>query len=289
MDDLRECLASLADDAARGVPVVVALNGSDDFDEAAAVAACAGVRIVRSETNGGYAAGCNLGWRAMSTDIDAVLFLNNDVVVEPGVVDALAACFEAHPDVGVSGPPVVYHDDPSRLWSLGGRLYRARGYTRLIGFGDHGLPSLGSTVDFVNGSAIAVRRELLERISGWDESYFHFWDEVDLCERARDAGYQSYVIAGPAIRHKVSASTGHRGSARFTRAQAYYFARNRARFFARRVHGLRRFTALAMQPALVAYECAQARARGNGSDARGLIEGFIDGVRGRSGQRRGGW
>ena len=110
----------------------------------------------------------------------------------------------------------------------------------------------------MNGSAIAVRREVLEALGGWDERYFHFFDEADLCDRARDAGWKSCVVPGEPVRHKVSATTGHRGSARFNRAQAYYFARNRVRFFARRSRGWRKATSLAMQAPLVAYECVKA-------------------------------
>lgn len=291
MEDLLECLRSLAGDAARGIPVLVAVNAGGDFDEPAAKQCCPGLQVVRAERNGGYAAACNLGWRALPPDGRPTLFLNNDVIVEQGAIDSIAAAFAARRDVGIAGPPIVYDGDPSRVWALGGRLFRARGYTRHVGFGRArpALPDAGAYRDYVNGSAIAARRDVLDALGGWDESYFHFWDEVDLCERAARRGWRSYLTAGPAVRHKVSATTGNRGSARFTRAQAYYFARNRVRFFARRASGWRRITALAMQPVLVAIECAQAALRGDAAGARGRIEGLVDGARGVHGQRRGGW
>jgi GT2 family glycosyltransferase len=293
MADLLECLESVATAAAGGVPVpvVVAVNGPDDFDEAAARAACPGVRVAMSPTNLGYAGGCNLGWRALAGDgVEAVLFLNNDVVIPPDLVDAVAQCLREHPDAGIAGPPVVYYGQPDRLWAIGGTIHRVLGYTRHVGFGDAGLPRAGRYVDYVNGSAIAVRYEVLERLNGWDESYFHFFDETDLCERARAAGYRSYACATTPVQHKVSATTGHRGSSRFTRVQAYYFARNRMRFVERRFVGWRRPLALAAQVALLLpYECAKAVAAGNAGEARGRIEGVFDGIRGRRGQRKGGW
>ncbi len=289
MDDLLECLASLAPVAAGGAPVVLAVNGGGDFDEARANAACAGVRVVTSANNGGYAAACNLGARALGEGIDAVLFLNNDVVVPAGLLEALAAAFNDHPTVGVAGTPVVYYDNPAKIWAVGGTINRTLGYTRHAGFNRGRGPMTGRTVDYVNGSAIAVRRDVLERIGGWDETYFHFWDEVDLCERARKAGYVSFVAPGPVVRHKVSASTGNRGSARFNRAQAYYFTRNRVRFFARRTTGWRRVTSLLAQKLLVTIEAFKALRRSDREEARGRIDGLIDGYLGRSGQRRGGW
>jgi GT2 family glycosyltransferase len=289
MDDLRECLASLAPIAATGVPVVVALNASPDFDEIVAQDTCPGVRVVRSEANLGYAGGCNLGWRDLGDAVDAVLFLNNDVVVPPDLLAPILRCFGARPEAGVAGATVVYYDDPSRVWAIGGRINRTFGYTRHAGFNDEALPTSDELVDYVNGSAIAVRREVLERLGGWDESYFHFFDEADLCERARELGYQSYAVAGTPVRHKVSATTGHRGSAQFNRAQAYYFARNRVRFVGRHFRGWRKAVALVAQPKLVAYEALKAVLAGNRAEARGRIEGVIDGMRGRSGQRKGGW
>lgn len=289
MDDLLECLTSLAPVAARGAPVVLAVNGGGDFDEAASKAACPGITVVTSPDNGGYAAACNMGVRALGSVVDAILFLNNDVVAPEGLLEALAAAFDEHPTVGVAGTPVVYYDNPAKIWAVGGTINRTFGYTRHAGFDRGRLPMTGRTVDYVNGSAIAVRRDVLDRIGGWDEMYFHFWDEVDLCERARAAGYVSFVAPGPVVRHKVSASTGNRGSARFNRAQAYYFTRNRVRFFAHRGSGWRRVVALVAQKLLVAVEAYKALRRGNRDEARGRVEGLIAGYLGRSGQRRGGW
>ena len=289
MDDLLECLASLAPEAAGGAPVVLAVNGGGDFDEARATASCPGVTVITSASNGGYAAACNLGARALGDGVDAVLFLNNDVVVPVGLLDALAEAFADHPTVGIAGTPVVYYERPEKIWAVGGTINRAAGYTRHAGFNRGRIPMTGRTVDYVNGSAIAVRRDVLERIGGWDETYFHFWDEVDLCERARTAGYVSFVAAGPVVRHKVSASTGNRGSARFNRAQAYYFTRNRVRFFARRSKGWQRLTSVLAQKVLVTYEAFKGWRRGDRDEARGRIEGLIDGYLGRTGQRRGGW
>lgn len=287
-EDTLECLQSIAALEPAPAAIVAAVNGPGDFDEAAARQVCPRLFVVTATENQGYAAACNRGWRAIDDAVDIVLFLNNDVVLDRGLLATLAKAFDS-PDVGVAGPPVVYYDDPARVWAMGGRINRALGYTRHVGL-DRGMtPRTGQYVDYANGSAIATRVELLRRLNGWEESYFHFWDEVDLCERARLMGSRSFASEGATVRHKVSASTGHRGSARFNRAQAYYFVRNRMRFFARQGRGWQRFTSVAAQPLLLVYECVQALIRRNPDDARGRIEGFVDGVRGRSGQRRGGW
>jgi hypothetical protein len=289
MDDLLDCLRSLAPIVQNGVPIVVAVNAGGDFDESAAAAACPGLIVVYSRDNRGYAAGCNLGWHAIEDRTETILFLNNDVVVPPAIVEAVSRFLDDHDDAGIIGPPVVYFDDPARVWALGGRIERSRGYTRQIGMNSGVLPTAPLPVDYVNGSAIAVRTEVLRQLGGWDESYFHFFDEADLCERARSRGWRSYCVPAEPVRHKVSATTGNRGSEKFTHPQAYYFSRNRVRFFARNSRGWRRVTALLLQLPWTIYESAKALVTGYGDEASGRLAGLIDGLLRRSGERRGGW
>src|SRR5437870_2122804 len=70
MEDTRECLASLASVAYPEVDVVVVVNGREDFDDELARSSCPHVRVVRAGSNGGYAAGCNLGVRALLADAE---------------------------------------------------------------------------------------------------------------------------------------------------------------------------------------------------------------------------
>ncbi len=284
--DTLACLRSIA--AAGGGPAAVVLveNGPGDLDEGAARSACPGVRIVRLAENGGYAAGCNAGARgAFAAGAGAVLLLNNDVAIEPGTLETVAVLFETHPRAAVAGLPVVYEDDPGRVWFAGGRLNRWLGYTRHMGFRARELPRTEAAVDFITGAAIAIRREAFERLGGLDEAYFHYFEDADLCERVRLAGSECWLAPGPAVRHMVSAAAGVRGSNRLTRAQAYYFARNRLRFVRRGLRGVRRITALAAQPGLVAYESLKALAQGNPAEALGRVEGLVAGVMGRTGPR----
>jgi GT2 family glycosyltransferase len=280
------CLRSIAAAGGRPAAVVAAENGPGDLDGAAARDACPGLDIVRLPENRGYAAGCNAGAReAFARGADAVLLLNNDVTIDSGTLEALAALFDAHPRAAIAGLPVVYADDPARVWFAGGRLHRRLGYTRHTGFQSRDLPRKTTPVDFVTGAAIAVRRDAWERLGGLDEAYFHYFEDADLCERARLAGYECWLAPSPPARHLVSASAGIRGSNRLTRDQAYYFARNRMRFVRRDFRGARRITALLAQPTLVAYESAKALAQGNTAEARGRIEGLLAGLRGRTGPR----
>jgi GT2 family glycosyltransferase len=287
MDDTHACLASLSTIVYPAVDAVVVVNGPGDFDDEWAGEAAPLVEAVVSERNLGYGGGCNLGARMLlDRGADFVLFLNNDTVVSPDILDDIAEVFAAEPEIGVAGPVVVYYDDPGRVWFAGGTLNRTFGYTRHRGFRARDLPRTGAVCDFISGSAIAVRREVLERTGGFDEAYFHYFEDTELCARASVLGFASYVVPAASVRHRVSASAGEPGSNRLNRRQAYYFARNRWRFVRRNFAGWRRIAALWSQIfLLLPYECVKAAFSRNWEELRGRIDGLADGILGRTGPR----
>lgn len=287
MADTRECLASLARLEHAALDIVVVTNGPGDFDEAAARDACAAMTLIALPTNAGYAAGCNAGARAaLDRGAEVVLLLNNDTTVAPDLVTRLLAGFDAHPAAGIAGPVVTYYDDPALVWSAGGSLRRTLGYTRHVLFRSRQRPATDATVDYISGCAIAIRRDVFERARGFDERYFHYFEDLDICERARVLGFHSTTVAAAAVRHKVSAAAGERGSNRLNARQSYYFTRNRMLFVRRNIRDARRWTALASQVVLLfPYEVAKATAVRNWPEVRGRALGLIDGLRGRSGER----
>jgi GT2 family glycosyltransferase len=280
MADTLACLRSLAvlEQPAR---VAVVTNGPGDFDEAAARAACPAVGVVAAETNGGYASGCNMGARALleQHECDPIVLLNNDVTLAPAFFTEVLRTFDADPNIAIVSPTVVYADEPERIWSAGGSVNRWLGYTRHLRFRSFELPDVGEPVDFVSGCTIAIRREAWERLGGMDPAYFHYFEDADLCARARRAADAVWTTPAPAVRHAVSSAAGQRGSQRLNATQAYYFTRNRLRFIRRNFPLLNRISAIAAQPVLVAYECVRQ------GQAGARWRGLLDGLRGRTGPK----
>jgi GT2 family glycosyltransferase len=287
MDAILDCLASLARLDPPAAAVVVVTNNPSEFDGAAARTALPEFALVKSDTNMGYAGGCNLGAaRALSRGVDLVVFLNDDVVVPPDLCARFGAAAAEHPVGGVFGAVVVYRDRPGIAWFAGGRLYRWIGYTRHTGYGRPAGGTPDRRVDFINGCAMAVRRTVLEATGGFDQSYFHYFEDVDLCERARELGWASYVISGAPVLHAVSASSGGAGPGGLNAWQAYHMARNRSLFARRRLRGAQRVTALAAQVfVLLPYELQKFCRRGNLAAARAHVSGVIAGILGRDGPR----
>ncbi len=284
MENTRECLRSLSALTYPDVEILVVVNGMEDFDEEAAHTACPRARVVTSASNGGYAAACNVG----ASDVFAsgaryTLLLNNDTVAAPGLIEPLVTAFSIG-TIGVCGPVVTYDDESARVWSAGGSFNKLFGYTRHLGFNDPSPPGFARSVDFVSGCAILVGRQTWEQLGGMDEHYFHYFEDVDLCARARALGKVSYVVAEPLIRHKVSGSAGAPGSNLLNRTQAYYFTRNRWRFVTRNVAGLRRYCALLSQLVLLLpYEALRDIGQRNYGALIGRCAGIGGAIRGRTG------
>lgn len=182
------------------------------------------VHIIENPVNNGFAGGNNLGIRVAleQRGADYIFLLNNDTTVEPGLLEPLIALAEGDSAIGIVGPKMLYFDRPDVIWSAGGRI-DWRGGSLLIGEGepDDTKETTTRDVDFIVGCGLLVKRAVLERIGLFDERYFLYYEETDLCARARKAGWR--IVYQPAARlwHKVSGSTG--GDSELT---LYYMRRN---------------------------------------------------------------
>lgn len=227
--DTRSCLQSLfaADHRDISLHVIVVDNGSDD-DSLTRLTEEFGndVEIMASPQNLGFAGGNNLAIRrALAQGADLVLLLNNDTVVAPDLFKKLLAACMAHPNVGIFGARIYYHNVPNRLWYAGGKVMRWAGRTRHLGFGKLDNPSYQRSrpVTFITGCFMLVRRAVFEKIGLLDETLFLYFEDVDFCLRARRHGYAMLYAPGMVIWHKVGA--GARGQ--YSWQYLYYQTRNR--------------------------------------------------------------
>lgn len=198
---LARCLSSLAAGCAPFAwDAVVVDNGSADGSERAADALAANVRLIRTGRNLGFAAAANIGVRA--TTAPYVLLLNPDACLTPGCLTPLVDDLERHPDCAIVAPLVVNEDgspqgnargDPTMMTGLFGRTSLMRRLIpRFPAVRRNVVPveASGGTldVDWVSGACCLVRRQAFENVSGFDERYFLYWEDADLCRRLRRAG-----------------------------------------------------------------------------------------------------
>ncbi len=201
------------------INVIVADNASQD--DSLAIVSDLSVTVIPLAENRGFAFGCNRGWQAGSAP--AVLFLNPDARIDLGSVRQLVAVLDGNSSVGLVAPRIAA-EDGSLEFSLR-RFPRLRStYARALFL--HRLFPLAAWSDevvrdptayersreaeWVSGACVLVRRVALERVSGWDEGFFLYGEDVDLCRRLWRAGYE--------VRYEPAAEAVHVGGASAPRA-----------------------------------------------------------------------
>jgi len=213
---LRHCLAAAADCARE---LVVVDNGSPDVDTERLCAAFSNVRLIERERNEGFGSAANAGVAA--TEGQWILLLNPDAWPEDDeAVERLVRFAEEEPGLGAAGP-LLYDPEgrPQRstirppLSPLALALWAAFPHAVSRAYGIWRGPARHSPRDgeFLQASALLVRREAFEEVGGFDESFFMYGEDADLCARLRDAGWGLAVCQEARFVHVGSGSTDAEG------------------------------------------------------------------------------
>ncbi|MFJ2755366.1 glycosyltransferase [Nocardioides sp. NPDC087217] len=208
--------------------IVVVDNHSTDAHRDAVRQLCdrGGWTGVFPGTNTGFGAGCNLGAAAALADgAEVLLFLNPDATIDAESAVRLMAAVEAEPLL-LAGPTVLGPD--GEVASAGLDLDLDTGAMRP--WRRRTEHPEADTLPWVTGACIAVTRELWERLSGFDERYFLYWEDVDLCARVQALGGRVAVIDGATAIHSGGGTQRLEGSRAKSPAYYYFNIRNRALF-----------------------------------------------------------
>ncbi len=217
--DLPTCLNALLDSVPQSSrDLIVVDNASRDNSVEVARAVSSQLQILPQSRNLGLGAAAN---RAASVARGEMLvFINPDVTLLPGALAVLQEFFHTHPEAGCAGPQLLNPDGslqpscrsfPTLLtgffrYTWLGRLFPKNRYTReyLLSDFDH---EQVREVEWLSGACLAVRRSAWEQVGGFDESFFMFCEDTDLCYRLRRAGWKVYYVPQARAYHKRGAST----------------------------------------------------------------------------------
>ena len=210
---LRNCLVSIRDDRPpfRHEAIVVD-NASRDRSAALVSSEFPRVRLIKNRINRGFAAACNQGAAVASGRW--LLFLNSDTLVHPGTLEKAVRFMERHPEAGLMGcrafsedgrvqPAAFPFPAPLRIFAWVAGLNRILKISR---FRDH---DLQRTPGFVLGAFMIISRDLFARVDRFDERFFFYGEDVDLCQRVRKTGLKIYYSPEMSITHFGSGSTRH--------------------------------------------------------------------------------
>ena len=239
---LRRCLTSIEDHSTGAeLSVTVIDNASGDGIVDMVTNEFGDVEFTVNPDNRGFAASTNAGIRA--GDAPYVLVLNPDTRLGPGVLDRLLAVFAEHDDVAICGPVLLQSSGnpdqaaarsfPTPLSALGHFVNLSRvsnapeAVRRYIEPTDRSGP-----VDAVNGAFMLIRRDALEEVGLFDQGYWMYMEDLDLCYRMQQAGWHTWFEASVQSEHVKGGSTGPYRNLRLNYAFHYGMYRFYRKFYA---------------------------------------------------------
>jgi GT2 family glycosyltransferase len=225
--DTLECLQSVSSNRYKPLSIIVIDNSSTDGSVEAIRTSFPEVQVFILEKNKGYAGNNNVGIDlAIKNAADWILVVNEDTIMSPDCIEALVTAVEGFPEIGVVGPLVYHNDEPDVIQSAGALMDKNwRPYHIGQNEKDSHQYSEPRFVDWISGCAIMFRRKLLEQIGGFDEHFFYYNEEVELCHRARKAGWKVLFVPQAKLWHK-----GVQRDYKPNPSVTYYSVRNQLNF-----------------------------------------------------------
>ncbi len=185
--------------------------------------------LIQNKENRGFVEGVNIGLQlAQKQTTDYMLLLNNDIVVDKKFLSELIDLAEKSPKIGVAGPTIYYYDRSSTIdfagedltiWKVKGKEYITKS-------------AKPREVDKIEGSCMLIRRSLLDKIGVLYPKFWAYWEETDLCFRAKKAGFKVMYQPKSMVWHKVASSLGGENNS----VRQYLLNRNRFLFATRNLN-----------------------------------------------------
>lgn len=223
------------------------------------------IELVETNRNLGFGGGCNVGARdALSRGCDYLWFFNNDAVASPDALRHMVDEAERDPRTAVVGGVVRERADPEVVQSWGGgRISMSFGIERTVTS-----PVAREDLDWITGASMLVRGAAWRESGGFDEAFFMYWEDADLCTRLRGSGWALAVAERSVVWHRSVHALGNN-----PRSHAYFNA-SAVRFFRR--HARRPFGPIAIG---VLGRMVKQVFRGRIACARAVVTGAMKGSR----------
>jgi GT2 family glycosyltransferase len=225
-DTLVGCLSSVFSSRYQNMDVIVVDNASTDGTLSVLSQSFPNARVIRNLENLGPG-----GAFKQATSLSAgdyLLWLNQDVVLDPEWIGEVVKAFQANPRLGMASSIVVYSEPRDTVWSAGGCV---DGFTGLAWDFRKGEQITTATPlakpDYVAGCASILSRRALDKIGGVDPNYFLYFEDADLGLRLKAAGYELAIIAAPWVIHNGLRT---KGDSRSSGKRLFFFVRSNIRF-----------------------------------------------------------
>jgi GT2 family glycosyltransferase len=190
--------------------------------------------VLRNENNPGFGSACNRGARESAGEF--LLFLNTDTILQPGALEALLSALRADRGAAAAGP-LLYPSEGKAQVSFGNRVdffgqlgqklflnpFYSRSYARK--------PKL-RTVGWLSAACLLCRRSAFEKAGGFDERFFLYFEDIDLCARMRKDGGRLLYVPSARVFHEGGATTGVRPAQsrlEYRKSQILFYSKHASR------------------------------------------------------------
>ncbi len=236
-EHLRHCLGQLADQAGSWGEVIVVDNASSDGSAEMVRSEFPAVRLLELDENLGFGGANNRG--AALAGGESLLLLNSDAWLADGALERLAAALDAAPDAAAATPEIRYPDGRPQfawapatgVWGEAVQKLRNRFETRPW---VHRPPPAFLRPFFGPGwltaASLLVRKRAFDEVGGFDERFFLYFEDVDLCRRLRLNRWRLLTVEGAVAYHVKGGSRTRRSEIEYRRAQLAYYAKHRPRW-----------------------------------------------------------
>ncbi len=218
---LKDCIETIYSTEASKAEIVVVDNSSWDGSVEYIKENFPDVRLIELDRNYGFAKANNIGVKNARGEY--IVFLNNDAIVSKGWLQALLDVMSDN-SIGVSGSKLLFYDFPEKINSAGANIvFNGGGYD--IGFmeEDRGQYNITTERGAVCAASMMLRRDEFLRLGGFDDSYFMYFEDIDLCWRYWLSGYRVVYVPDSVVYHRFGGTTG---VDRHTPLRVFYGTRN---------------------------------------------------------------
>jgi hypothetical protein len=198
------------------------------------------IKLIKSHLNTGFAGGNNLGLRVAEGDY--YFLLNNDTEVKPDFLEPMVQLMESNKKIGIASSKLLYYSQPNTIQYAGHtgiNFYTGRGFG--VGYmqNDSEKYTCNYQTQLAHGAAMMISKEAIKQVGLMAELFFLYYEEIDFCERVKQAGFQIWFCGFSVVYHKESMSTG-----KSSPLKTYYLTRNRLIYTKRNTKGFQHFACI---------------------------------------------
>jgi len=224
LENLNDCLRSVSEKIDFSKCEIIVVNNETSPIDASLFSFP--IKIIENGKNLGFGAACNIG--AKNATEELLFFLNPDTQIISGDINEVLKKFQNNPSIGIIAPKILTQDGSIQTWSFGKEI-------TLPGLLKNNLLSEKPTVveteteaDWVSGAAFFIKKALFEKIGGFDEKFFMYFEDIDLCKRARQHSFRIMIHPDFKIMHIGGKSFDDKKTQKkyYFRSQDYYFQKH---------------------------------------------------------------